>query len=100
VGFIARREEEYPIPPKSSCVYCPYRRDAQWRDLRDNDPEGWQRALEVDRRLREPVQVERFRGELYAHRSCTPLDQVDLSTIEDRGQLNLFLNDCEGMCGV
>jgi len=34
------------------------------------------------------------------HRSLVPLDQVDLSTAEDRGQLNLFLNECEGMCGV
>jgi hypothetical protein len=90
----------YPVPPKSSCVYCPFRSDAQWRDLRDNDPAGWRRAVQVDARLREPDQVARFRGELFAHRSCEPLDQVDLSTLEDRGQLNLFLNDCEGMCGV
>lgn len=90
----------YDVPPKSSCVYCPYRSDAQWRDLRDSDPAGWQRAVEVDRRLREPDQVARFRGQLYAHRSCKPLDQVDLSTPEDHGQLNLFLNECEGMCGV
>lgn len=90
----------YPTPPKSSCVFCPYQRDDQWRKLRDGDPEGWQRAVAVDRRLRAPDQVKRFRGEMYAHRSCVPLDKVDLSTPEDRGQLNLFLNECEGMCGL
>jgi hypothetical protein len=94
------RRHGYPTPPKSSCVFCPYRRNDQWRDLRDNDPAGWAHAVRVDAKLREPDQITRFRGELYAHRSCVPLDQVDLSTAEDRGQLNLFLNECEGMCGV
>jgi hypothetical protein len=36
----------------------------------------------------------------FLHRSCVPLDEVDLRTAEDKGQLNLWLNDCEGMCGV
>jgi hypothetical protein len=94
------KRQDYPIPPKSSCVFCPYRRNDQWRDLRDNDPAGWANACRVDALLRTPEQISRFRGELYAHRSCKPLDQVDLSTAEDRGQLNLFLNECEGMCGL
>jgi hypothetical protein len=34
------------------------------------------------------------------HAQRVPLDQVDLSTPEDHGQLNLFNNECEGMCGV
>lgn len=90
----------YPIPPKSSCVYCPFRGNAQWRDLRDRDPLGWSRACEIDRRIRLPENVIRFHGELFMHRDRVPLADVDLSTAEDRGQLNLFLNDCEGMCGV
>jgi hypothetical protein len=94
------RRHDYPIPPKSACVFCPYHRNDQWRDLREHDPESWGKAVEVDRRLRTPENVARFRGELYAHNDCVPLDQVDLSTAEDRGQLNLFNNECEGMCGV
>jgi hypothetical protein len=34
------------------------------------------------------------------HAQRVPLEQVDLSTAEDRGQLSLFNNECEGMCGV
>ena len=90
----------YPIPPKSACVYCPFHRDSQWRELRNDDAAGWARAVEVDRRLRTPENIARFRGELFAHRSCVPLDQVDLRTAEDMGQLNMFVNECEGMCGV
>lgn len=33
-------------------------------------------------------------------RYCVPLDEVDLTTAEDRGQLTLWDNECEGMCGV
>jgi hypothetical protein len=29
-----------------------------------------------------------------------PLDASDLSTAADRGQLDLWPNECEGMCGV
>lgn len=90
----------YPIPPKSSCIYCPYKSNAQWRDLRNSAPKEWLRACELDAALRTPDQVARFRGELYMHRDCVPLADVDLSTAEERGQLNMFLNECEGMCGV
>lgn len=88
----------YPRPPKSACVFCPYHDDALWRDMRDNDPESWQRAVAMDRACRNGV-----RGttqKLYLHRSLRPLEEVDLSTAEDRGQYRLFGAECEGMCGV
>lgn len=93
----------YPTPPKSSCVFCPYRRDEQWRDLRDHDPAGWKRACDMDAAIRLPENQKRFRGELYAHRSMVPLVDAPLSAFEradQRGQPDLFLNECEGMCGV
>ena len=37
---------------------------------------------------------------LDVHRSCKPLDKVDLRSLEDMGQLNFFENECEGMCGL
>jgi hypothetical protein len=36
----------------------------------------------------------------YMHAARVPLDEVDLSTLEERGQGNLFNMECEGMCGV
>jgi hypothetical protein len=41
-----------------------------------------------------------MRAEEYMHAARIPLDEVDLSTPEERGQSNLFENECEGMCGV
>lgn len=81
----------YPRPPRSACVFCPYRSDAEWRDLRDHDPDSWRQAVEFDAAVRD-------RGE-YVHRSMTPLPMVDLTTPEDRGQLALTTGDeCEGGC--
>jgi hypothetical protein len=93
------RRHDYPVPGKSSCVYCPYRRNDQWRELRDRDPRGFAEATRVDAALRTPENVKRFRGELYVHPSCVPLAEVDL-TVPQSPQLNLFANECEGMCGV
>ena len=88
----------YPTPPKSACIGCPFHDDRQWRDIKDNRPDEWAQALEIDRNIRKPYGG--FRGEQFLHSQCVPLDKADLSTPEDHGQLNLFNNECEGMCGV
>ena len=89
----------YPIPTKSACTFCPFRDDAGWRELRDKHPTDWLDAVEVDRAIRIGMPgVDKSKA--YVHRSLNPLDQVDLRTDEECGQLNMFLNECEGMCGV
>lgn len=81
--------------PKSSCIGCPFHKDEQWRAL---TPEEFADAVEVDRAIRNQSG---FRGEQFMHRSLKPLDEVDLSTAADRGQIEFgFLQECEGMCGV
>jgi hypothetical protein len=92
------KQHDYPRPPKSACIGCPFHDDVQWRDIRDNRPDEWAEAVKVDAAIRAPYGS--FRGEQFLHSQCVPLDQVDLSTAEDHGQLNLFNNECEGMCGV
>lgn len=89
---------DYPIPPKSACVGCPFHDNARWRHLRDHDPRAWSDAVAVDRALRTGLRG--IRGEVFLHRSCVPLDEADLSTAADHGQLDLWPNECEGMCGV
>lgn len=87
-------ERQYPRPPKSSCIGCPFHSDAQWRQL---TPDEFADAVEVDKAIRNQPKI---RGQQFMHAKRIPLDQVDLSTAEERGQLNLFINECEGMCGV
>jgi hypothetical protein len=88
----------YPKPPKSSCTFCPYHDNRYWRWLRDSDPAGWQQAVEMDRLIRGGVRGTKER--LYLHRSLKPLEDVDLSTEQERGQLDLFVEECSGVCFV
>lgn len=92
------RRNGYPQPPKSSCIGCPFHSDHEWRRIRDTDPEAWADAVALDEVIRKPVRG--IRGEQFMHRKLLPLAEVDLSTAEERGQINLFENECEGMCGV
>ena len=57
----------YPMPPKSSCIGCPYHSDHEWRAIKA-DPEAWADALEIDRIIREPARE--TRGRQFMHRSC------------------------------
>lgn len=95
----------YPKPPRSACVYCPYHSDAEWRRLREEEPEAFAEAVRVDKvyrqlKMKSGFGVTKQRGIPYIHNSRKPLDQVDFSTDEDHGQQVMFGNDCEGMCGV
>jgi len=86
----------YPLPPKSSCIGCPFHSDHEWRAIKA-DPEAWADALEVDAAIRNQPGI---KGQQFMHRSCVPLAEVDLSTAADHGQIDMFNNECEGMCGV
>jgi hypothetical protein len=92
------RRNDYPEPPKSACIGCPFHDNARWRAMRDHDPDAWSDAIEVDRAIRTGLRG--IRGEVFLHRSAVPLDEADLSTLSDHGQLDLWPNECEGMCGV
>tara|TARA_B100001540_G_scaffold9868_1_gene8672 strand:+ start:9327 stop:10133 length:807 start_codon:yes stop_codon:yes gene_type:complete len=93
------KKNNYPEPPRSACVYCPYHSDNEWRLLRDNDPEGWQEAIRMDELLRDGTG--KTKEKLYVHQQLKPLKEVDLTTDTDRGQtLFSFQDECEGMCGM
>lgn len=95
-------QRKYPLRPlaKSACVGCPFRNDAGWRDMKNNDPQSFKEAVEFDHAIRDKGQMAKKKQELFVHRSCKPLDKVDFRNLEDMGQINMFNNECEGMCGV
>jgi hypothetical protein len=92
------REHQYPEPAKSACIACPYTNDARWREMKRDRPEDFADAVAFDEQIRHGLPA--VTGEVYVHRSCLPLAQVDFATDEDRGQVNLFEAECEGLCGV
>jgi len=87
-------EHGYPRPPKSACIGCPYRRNSEWRSLTTAELAD---AADFDAAIRHQRGM---RGEQFVHRSLTPLLQVDLRNEQDRGQLEMFDEECEGVCGV
>lgn len=84
----------YPLPPKSSCIGCPYHNDRMWLDMKLNDPESWQDAVDFDRRIRKMTHI---RDNCYLHPSRVPLDEVIFNENDDSEH---FGNECEGMCGI
>lgn len=86
------------VPPKSSCVFCPYHSIAGWRDVKKS-PEDWQKAVDVDKAIRKS----RPPYDLFVHNACMPLEEVDLRTPKERGQLELWADtdaECGGVCFV
>lgn len=91
----------YPEPPRSACLFCPFHDLPEWRRLRDHEPEEFGRAVRFEKAVqRAKGDSSNFTSTPYLHRSCVPLDELDLRTDEEMGQSRLFENECEGMCGV
>jgi hypothetical protein len=64
-------------------ITCPFHGNAGWRWIRDHDPDGWADAVAFDKAIREgyphaTTQGQQLRGQYFLHRSCQPLDEVDL----------------------
>lgn len=93
------KSNDYPRPPRSACVFCPYHNDPEWRRLKEQEPEAFQEAVKYEAGLQKAMsQVSGFRGRPFLHRSCQPLETIDFTVKSD--QLEMFINECEGMCGV
>lgn len=91
----------FPEPPRSSCIYCPYHNNHEWRRLKNEEPVEFAKAVEFEKNLQAiKAATDNFKTTPFLHRSLVPLSEVDLSTDEERGQLNLFNQECLGMCGV
>ena len=85
----------YPLPPRSSCLGCPFHSDDEWRRIRDTNPDEFAQTVEDDR-----VLTERWGHRMHKR---GPLASVDL-TKDDR-QLGIpgipgMINECLGMCGT
>ena len=50
------QEEGLPVPPKSSCWFCPFKKISEWREMARDEPELFARAVEM-----EQVMIDRFR---------------------------------------
>ena len=93
----------YPKPPRSACTFCPYHSNEEWREIKKNKEE-WSEVVAMDKAIRhQEKHKDKFKNskevldELYLHREGIPIDEVDLDKKKDN-QVDLFNNECEGMC--
>ncbi len=85
------KANSYPKPVKSSCLFCPLQSRAQWKEKKAKGGAEWLQILDVERRLLE-------RGEYLDPKGIGVSAYAD-SKVEDK-PINLFNNECEGMCGI
>lgn len=85
-------KNDFDIPVKSSCVFCPFHDNKTWKDLKKTDPEGWIIACDIDKAIRKKKGLN---NDLYLHRSCVPLEKAYLQ--EDQAEINF---DCYGFCDI
>lgn len=64
-----------PIPPRSSCYFCPYKTHSEWQRLRAESPELFERACQLERRLNEKRAM-LGKDAVFLHRSLIPLEQA------------------------
>lgn len=83
-----------PVPPKSGCVFCPYRSDQSWLKLKEHEPEDFLAAVAIDETIRDSAS-KGIINPTYLHRSCIPLAEVsfDVNHAEESGE-------CSGNCHV
>ena len=93
------------IPPRSSCIFCPYHSNKEWLKIKENKND-WDKLVKFDRGLRDGKdwwgqgkRNIRNKNNLYLHYSCKPIEEVDFKTKEDN-KLNLTDQCEEGYCGI
>jgi hypothetical protein len=63
-----------PVPPKSSCWFCPFHSTAAWRRLKNDRPDLFVRAVELEQHMNGFAAL---RGDaVYLTRTLQPLDQA------------------------
>jgi len=90
-------EQGFPTPPRSACIGCPYHSNTEWLNIKENDPESWQDAIQFEKDLQKIAKT-RFGSDVFLHNQRVPLQDVVLTK---KGEsVNLFGQECEGMCGL
>lgn len=87
-----------PIPPKSACDFCTYKRLAQWREQRDKKPDVFARNVALERQINER-RARLGKDPVWLSSAGKPLDKA----VGDASQPSLFDEDeaCEsGYCMV
>ena len=91
----------FDTPRKSACIGCPYHSNNTWIDMKKNRPEEWADAVAFDTAMRaDGRKLPGVIGEVYLHRRLLPLEEAIVAAGFDPNQIDMFDQECDGMCGV
>ena len=91
------KENKFPVPIKSGCVFCPFHNNKDWARQKRDKPSEFKVAIKVDRAIRNSLIRRGNKDKVYLHNSCKPLEDIDF----DDSQLEIFDGfECEGHCGL
>jgi hypothetical protein len=94
------KKNGYSEPPRSACTYCPFHSDDEWLRVKQNKEE-WEAVINFEEELQKTAsKCELLKGVPYLHSSCKPISEINFVKKKGYKQLELFGNECEGMCGV
>jgi hypothetical protein len=104
------RDNGYPEPPRSACLFCPFHSDHEWQRIKEGDPDEWQYVIDFEKRLQEVTsRCETLRSMPFLHPPLVPIDQVVLKPkkaasgdkqVTMHEMWNDIKNECDGMCGI
>ena len=92
------KKNEFPLPEKSACIMCPYHNDAYWHFMKTERPSEFADAVQFDKNIR--TGAKNIKDNLFLHRSCKNLDEIEFNKKENDKQLDMFNNECEGLCSI
>ncbi len=64
-----------PVPYPSACYFCPFHRDAEWHRLRQNRPDLFFDAVNIEKKVQRK-RKDRDKDRMWMHRKLIPLDQA------------------------
>ena len=102
VRFLA--SHDLPVPVKSACVFCPFRRASEYLEMQRDAPEEWMVAVEFDEENRDNAYADRGSNadRLYIYKSRmvpTPLKDANLVADAERERnKQMMLPMCDGPC--
>lgn len=87
-----------PVPPKSSCFFCPFHTNAYWRNLSHNRPDLFRKAISIEEELNRRRKRD-GRDRVYLHNRLIPLHQIFGTDLDDEPESEATC-DVAGYCNA
>lgn len=87
------RDAGLPVPPKSSCYFCPFANNQRWQDMREHEPDLFAKAAALEELVSSRMQRIQHGNALYLHNRLKPLAMATSANRQGR-----LFDDIEGGC--